>query len=665
MSFLFVSGADADPFLPFAMDGRPRTGTAGGTPPSSGLTRDDLVITPPSAKAAANSSASAFDDGWKDFGLSFSRSLAAHPVGGASGSVTTYEQLFARQDNSFDSLAATPYAGVTPQMPAATAPPMSMPVPARRDGSGSDLDEPRSNPSASLSPTHPHPGPVVATDDDEDGEAANSDLLARGGNKSRTAKRRFTIDMTVATLVGCLNAKRRQIRATAGGAGAPKDAYHGPLDTMPVDVPCPAGFEVSVYNHDFAQHYNVPSEKVQITRGAMKYVEHHSRYGHQTRFRFQLCHNFLVSRCPKYSECNYIHATELPHSSQVHLNPFAPRRLALDRILGPDCGAASVASSVQDDPSIAEHYETLPPGFAIHVYPPLGNQISSVVTVAPSHMIIKTAGAVEALGMLADVTANATTVVDDFSAKLPRHCTKFQYRRSCPLGPACPAIHCKIPFAGTSLEARSKPCPTRAEREAQAAAQVVTPTDEQQQQQTLRVDTPVAVTVVNGRRVVPATDMTSTTAPAAAYAPRPTTPRLVRGPAPVGTVAPPTPPAAVGFGPVPAMAQPPQPQARPAVLQAPLSAGLTPPTLPAGAGAPPPYNAAPFSAALPPPPYSAATSAGGAFPVPSYPTAYSPSAAAQQAGAGAPPPYDHHIQRRQPVVVVYQPMPYPVHALGY
>eukprot|EP00672_Neobodo_designis_P026799 CAMPEP_0174850938 /NCGR_PEP_ID=MMETSP1114-20130205/21217_1 /TAXON_ID=312471 /ORGANISM="Neobodo designis, Strain CCAP 1951/1" /LENGTH=455 /DNA_ID=CAMNT_0016085429 /DNA_START=207 /DNA_END=1571 /DNA_ORIENTATION=+ len=47
------------------------------------------------------------------------------------------------------------------------------------------------------------------------------------------------------------------------------------------DVSCPPGLSLTVYNGDISQHFNIPSENVQITRGAIKYVDHHARYGAQ------------------------------------------------------------------------------------------------------------------------------------------------------------------------------------------------------------------------------------------------------------------------------------------------------------------------------------------------------------------------------------------------
>uniref|UniRef100_A0A7S1MBP3 C3H1-type domain-containing protein n=1 Tax=Neobodo designis TaxID=312471 RepID=A0A7S1MBP3_NEODS len=219
------------------------------------------------------------------------------------------------------------------------------------------------------------------------------------------------------------------------------------------DAMCPAGATIGVYNSDMTQHYAIPSEHVQITRGAIKYVDHHARYGAQTRFRFQLCHNFLLRKCPKLSECSYIHATQLPAPTQVHLNPFAPRRLAADR----HGRSNEVAASAQDDPSVTNAYARMPAGGTLEVHPPQGNQVSAEVTRVPTEQIFVTVGATEAMERLAAAAGDASKL----EGPLPRHCTKFQYRRACPQGPSCRAIHSAVPFAGTALSALHQTAPSR------------------------------------------------------------------------------------------------------------------------------------------------------------------------------------------------------------
>ena len=190
----------------------------------------------------------------------------------------------------------------------------------------------------------------------------------------------------------------------------------------PVDVACPPGAVLTVYNGDISQHFTVPSELVRITRGAIKYADHRAKFGQQTRFRFQLCNNYLHGRCPRLSECSYIHVTALPAPSEVHLNPYAPRRGAF-------------ALSPQDDPAVADSYETLPSGFVITVYPPNDAGVLEPQLI-PSEMIIMTAGAVTARRWHQGVSVG----------NKPRHCAHFQFKRLCHLGSQCHFIHSKVPF---------------------------------------------------------------------------------------------------------------------------------------------------------------------------------------------------------------------------
>lgn len=235
------------------------------------------------------------------------------------------------------------------------------------------------------------------------------------------------------------------------------------------DVECPPGFVFTVYNGDISRHFNINSEDVRITRGAIKYVDHHARYGAQMRFRFQLCHNFLQQKCVKGVECSYIHATKLTQPHQVHLNPFAPRRLAADR----HGHGEEVPPSVQDDPAVVEQYETLPPGYVLYIHPPNaahsttqgmhGERVPLRPQRIQSSMIIWTRGGDMALKhamgqMHGRPFATANNEVDNMvplgaTGARPRHCAHYQFKRLCNLGRDCQFIHSKIPFAEATAAA--------------------------------------------------------------------------------------------------------------------------------------------------------------------------------------------------------------------
>jgi hypothetical protein len=211
---------------------------------------------------------------------------------------------------------------------------------------------------------------------------------------------------------------------------------------LSVQVSCPPGFIVGAFDGSFARFYRIPSADVQINAGAIKYVDHCARFGSQMRFRFQLCNNFSGGRCSRGTECTYVHAVRLPPASLVHLNPFVPRRIAADL----DGQSHQVAPSVQDDPSVANTYPTLPPGYLLHIHPPPLNEDSDSVIVVPSQLLIRTAGADQ---LFAFLSANPHT---DPATIAPRHCHAFQYRRACERGPACPDVHSKVPFPGVFLQ---------------------------------------------------------------------------------------------------------------------------------------------------------------------------------------------------------------------
>ena len=135
-------------------------------------------------------------------------------------------------------------------------------------------------------------------------------------------------------------------------------------------VRCPSGFAFSVYDSEIAQHYVVESEAIQLTQGAIRYVEYYGKFGAQTRFRFQLCKKFLENRCPQGNACSYIHCVSLPNSTQVHINEGNGHDINQNKI----------------------GYQTLPPGFVITVYAP--NDLDHAPQGIPSEMILSTQGAV-------------------------------------------------------------------------------------------------------------------------------------------------------------------------------------------------------------------------------------------------------------------------------
>ena len=243
-------------------------------------------------------------------------------------------------------------------------------------------------------------------------------------------------------------------------------------DPQGTSCACPPGFTFTVYDHRVSQHYFVASENVKVTRGAIKYVDHHQRYGAQTRFRFQLCYNYLHGKCTKAGECSYIHATHLPAPTVVHLNPFAPRNAAREQ----NTGGSGAAGSAQDDPATAEHYPVLDPGLFLPVFPPVPPKsagdpsacrvsANAAVVVVPSDRIIRTRGAefllraVEALplplrsALESQESAAAVVAGQPGQPSLPltfvnraRHCAHFQFKRVCNMGEKCHYIHSKAPL---------------------------------------------------------------------------------------------------------------------------------------------------------------------------------------------------------------------------
>jgi hypothetical protein len=218
------------------------------------------------------------------------------------------------------------------------------------------------------------------------------------------------------------------------------------------EVWCPAGSQFSVYDAGMREHYVIPSAKVALTRGAVKYATLFERYGNQTRFRFQLCNRYLHNRCTCGLECQYIHSHVVSESTHVHLNENSITAMGVKQMNAEELAGGRNTLG----------YKTMDCGMVFAVFPP--NQLNSAPQLIPSEMILETEGAVQtyrALGGGADhasekggpsqtFTQPPYPVMADGSVAVPivrpRHCAHFQFKRMCNLGAACHFIHSLIPF---------------------------------------------------------------------------------------------------------------------------------------------------------------------------------------------------------------------------
>jgi len=165
----------------------------------------------------------------------------------------------------------------------------------------------------------------------------------------------------------------------------------------------PEGWTFKVYDGNLQNFFEIRSEEVQPTHGAIRYIEHFNEMGPYTRFRFQLCNNFLGGHCRKGFECTYVHALSLPRAYNVHVN--------------------------------GQHgYETLPPGYCLDVYTPSQNAPPQSI---PTHYILHTLGSEKAFKDM--VTRKCT-----FRGQ---HCAHYQYKRICNLGDRCSFIHSIVPVS--------------------------------------------------------------------------------------------------------------------------------------------------------------------------------------------------------------------------
>jgi len=165
----------------------------------------------------------------------------------------------------------------------------------------------------------------------------------------------------------------------------------------------PTGWTFNVYDGRLTHYFEILSEYVVPTHGAVRYIEHHNETGPYSRFRFQICHNHAQGRCPKGFACTYIHALVLPQSSLIHMNGVAA-------------------------------YETLPGGMSLFVHTP-GSRGAPQLT--PSEYILRTAGSEK---LFEDVLAG-----NGSSINRPQHCAHYQFKKVCNRGSACSFIHSLIP----------------------------------------------------------------------------------------------------------------------------------------------------------------------------------------------------------------------------
>jgi len=205
---------------------------------------------------------------------------------------------------------------------------------------------------------------------------------------------------------------------------------------------CPPGFAFSVYNSDSTLHYQIPSELVLVTRGAVRVAEHYQKFGPQTRYRFQLCPGNPAARpsgeppCDKAADCVHIHALELPTPQVVHINHWSGR----DMKTFEDEGAPQ--------PTVPQDLECLPAGYTLYVFRPNAapNSPAEVQQAIPSHLVLKTVGAETALRAQQGVPPPQRGRGDSTGPRC-KHCAHFQFKRLCNLGPACHFVHAKVPCA--------------------------------------------------------------------------------------------------------------------------------------------------------------------------------------------------------------------------
>lgn len=175
-----------------------------------------------------------------------------------------------------------------------------------------------------------------------------------------------------------------------------------PGDCSGMDV-FPAGFIFEVYDGHLTQVYQVPSENVVPTHGAIRYVEHYNSCGPYTRYRFQICHNYLCGRCTKGVSCTYVHVNSLPPSTMIHVY------------------------GVRD-------YEMMPPGVTLFVHCPHSSAAPQMI---PSQQLIRTEGAASMIQAVMSGTPS--------SVQRPQHCAHYQYKKVCNRGYSCNFIHSLIP----------------------------------------------------------------------------------------------------------------------------------------------------------------------------------------------------------------------------
>jgi len=171
----------------------------------------------------------------------------------------------------------------------------------------------------------------------------------------------------------------------------------------------PPGFKVKVYDGRFTNYFEVPSEWIVPTHGGLKYVEHFNERGPYSKFRFQLCNNYLNGRCTKGFNCTYVHAMRLPPAHVIHVQGL-------------------------------DGYERLPPGLTLFVHLPGSTAQPQMIQ---SQFIIRTDGAER---LYADVIENNLG-----ACVRPQHCAHFLYKKLCNLGAECAFIHV-MPHPASALD---------------------------------------------------------------------------------------------------------------------------------------------------------------------------------------------------------------------
>eukprot|EP00759_Apiculatamorpha_spiralis_P005518 PhF_6_TR13336/c0_g1_i1/m.21130 len=182
------------------------------------------------------------------------------------------------------------------------------------------------------------------------------------------------------------------------------------------------GWFFQVYNADHTHHFMIPSQNVEVTDGAEKYIYLFNKYGPHVRYEFQLCWEHMCggggNGCSFGRRCRFIHSNQ--PQDMYHTPDILMTEIHYNLSLGEMVTIGGVPKFHQFTPESGMTPSLL-------VYRPNSRSAWDDV---PVGNILVTEGSLYAFG-----------IRESSSPWKPQHCAHFLFNKKCTRGRMCNFVH--------------------------------------------------------------------------------------------------------------------------------------------------------------------------------------------------------------------------------